>query len=142
MTELTIATDGSFEGGYHDSNNGDNDDKYPHGTEYYSNFSGSFYVKEKIDDYTYVLSRSNLEYEDEMDKVEYVDGVRYISTDALGVSDDTEFIFCLPGKPRSELSENVLYWDLNYIYGDNKTENLTSYCIYGVESESAFYSGQ
>ncbi len=139
-TELLIFDDGSFEGVYHDNDMGDNGDKYPGGTRYYSSFTGHFSVKTKLDDYTYLLTLDNIQYADDVDTEEYADDVKYIYTTAYGLDADTEFVLCLPGKPRNDLSEEVLSWDLEYIWSDENSPNLPYYALYGVDSENAFFS--
>ncbi len=139
-TAFTLSEDGTFEGIFADNDMGDNGEKYPDGTRYYSNFKGKFSVKEKLDDFTYVLTLENIKYADKVDTEEYADDVKYIYTTAYGLDADTEFIVCLPGKPRRELSEVVLSWDLEYIWGDEKSLNLPYYALYGVDSENAFYT--
>ncbi len=139
-TEISIFDDGSFEGVYHDSDMGDNGDKYPGGTRYYSSFTGHFSVKTKLDDHTYLLTLDNIQYANEVDTEEYADDVKYIYTTAYGLDADTEFVLCLPGKPRNDLSEQVLSWDLAYIWGGENSPNLPYYALYGVDSENAFFS--
>ncbi len=141
-TTLHIAEDGTFNGVYSDFDRGFTGDDYPNGTRHYLEFDSNFVFKEKIDDYTYSLTREYIDFPPNVklgtDKI--VDGYKYIYTEPYGLSEDNEFILCLPGKPRSELSEEVLGWDLQYKFGENQTDTLPYYALYGVKSEMAFYS--
>lgn len=140
-TTLNIEEDGSFSGVYSDLEKGRTSSEYPNGTKNYLEFSGQFEVKKKIDDYTYLLLMRSFDQGDvKLGTEHYIDGYRYIYTYPYGLKYDNEFILCLPGKPRNELSEDVLDWDEEYKFSNEKTSTLTYYALYGVKSEIAFYS--
>ncbi len=118
-----------------DSDMGDSGEGYPQGTRYVSNFTGAFEIKDQIDDYTYLLSLKEIHYFDEIGTEKYDGGVKYIYTDAYGLSEDNEFILSLPGTNVDELSEVVLSWI--YFYGTDAIVT-DKYVLYGVDSENAF----
>ncbi len=139
-TEIQIDEKGEFIGNYHDSDNGDIGDGYPQGTVYICDFDGKFVVKEKIDEFTYLLTLESLNYEIPENDTEIVEEVRYIYTEPYGLEDEEEFILCLPGKKRAEISEEVLGWDNAYGYGDvEPPEEIEGYILYGVKNERGFY---
>ncbi len=139
-TDIQIDEKGEFVGNFHDSENGDIGDGYPQGTVYICDFDGKFVVKEKIDEFTYLLTLESLNYEIPENDTEIVEEVRYIYTEPYGLEDEEEFILCLPGKKRAEISEEVLGWDNAYGYGDvEPPEEIEGYILYGVQNERGFY---
>ncbi|MFV0519171.1 MAG: hypothetical protein ACK5LY_02745 [Lachnospirales bacterium] len=139
-TYLELGEGGTFFGEYHDSDMGDIGEGYPNGTQYYCEFDGKFVLEEKIDDYTYLLTLEELNYE--IPENEIIEGVYRVYTDPYGVEGDDKFILCLPGKPLSELSETVVSWGGFWIYGDETQiqESYDCYILYGTTTEQAFYN--
>lgn len=139
-TELHIHGDGTFEGNYHDADMGDIGDGYPEGTMYSSIFTGSFEGLEKLDDFTYSLELTSLEFKQIPDTEEILGGVRWIYSTAYGLDGGTEFHLYLPGAPISELPEEYLRWvgyhDAESISG---TE-LPYYGLYNVSAQTGFSS--
>lgn len=118
-TIIRIKPDGSFYGEYHDMEYNLIGDDYPNGTMFQSNFTGQFTQPVKINDYTYSIRISELNYEKEFDTQEIVGGLQYYYTYALGVENSEEILIYLPGTPVSELSDLFLYW---MHYANNYTE--------------------
>lgn len=76
-TGMDIYADGSFSGGYHDSNMGETGEDHPYGTINISNFSGQFAQPVKVNEYTYSMRIRELSYDEEVGKEEIEDGVLY-----------------------------------------------------------------
>ena len=120
-TELSINSDGTFKGIYSDSDMGDTGDDYPNGTRYYCSFTGKFGNLEKVDEFTYKMKLVSLLYDDEPDKEEIIDGIRYIYSSAYGLVGGTDFLLYLPGAKLAELPEGYRGW-VGYYYLESKTE--------------------
>ena len=139
-TELYINSDGTFEGMYQDADMGDSGEGYPNGTEYYCNFAGKFGNLEKVDEFTYKMKLVSLLYEEEPDKEEIIDGVRYIYSTAYGLTGGTDFFLYLPGARLADLPEGYRGW-VGYYYLENTTETeLPYYGLYNLNEENGFSS--
>lgn len=110
-TDLTIETDGSFTGQYHDADMGAADpERFPQGTWYICNFSGQFTRPVKIDETTWSMEIETLELEHPGDESEeYADGRRCIYTSPYGLENAEEILIYLPDTPVDGLSEDVLW---------------------------------
>ena len=134
-TEMTLNQDGTFTGHYHDSNMGVDNDIYPGGEESYCDFSGEFTDFQKVDDYTYSMRLTSLEYEDTPGE-DWTDGhIHYIASDAYGLSGGDLFYLYLPGHPMNTLPESYKGWARNYMYGHEDSTTLPIYGIYNVNEE-------
>ena len=107
---------------------------YPFGTCYESNFYGQFSELTKIGEYEYTLKCEELNIEGVVDEENIVDGVKFITTEPYGVSKSDEFILYLPGKPASELTEIFMSWT----NGKAKNGILESYGLYNVSGGYGF----
>ena len=139
-TELSIAEDGTFEGVYSDSDMGDTGDGYPNGTHYSCVFSGKFTKPVKVNEYTYSMEIENMEYENEPNTEEIIDGVKYCYSDAYGLTDGKEFLIYLPESPLQELPEEYLSWVNHSMYGEDNKTTLPFYGIYNVDAQCGFGS--
>ena len=139
-TELTIDSDGTFQGTYMDSDMGDIGDTYPNGTLYYCNFTGSFDDLEKIDELTYKMKLASLTSEQEPEKEEIIDGTRYIYSTANGLDGGEDFYLYLPGSVLAELPEDYLNW-VGYHNLENTTDTeLPFYGLFNVNTGDGFSS--
>lgn len=139
-TELSINSDGTFKGIYSDSDMGDTGDDYPNGTRYYCSFTGKFGNLEKVDEFTYKMKLVSLLYDDEPDKEEIIDGIRYIYSSAYGLVGGTDFLLYLPGAKLAELPEGYRGW-VGYYYLESTTETeLPFYGLYNLNEENGFSS--
>lgn len=135
--EFTIENDGYFTGNYHDSDMGDTGEGYENGTRYSSSYSGHFTDLVRIDDYTYSMKLADISYKETADTVEIRDHIRYIYTKSYCLGGTDTFVIYLPGKPVSQLSEEICYW---LSMANQKDEELTAIAIadeangYGVYS--------
>lgn len=139
-TELMINSDGTFEGNHHDSDMGDVGEEYPNGTLYYCSFTGKFTDLEQVDAFTWKMKLASLEFEDEPEMEEIIDGVRNISSTAYGLDGGDEFYLYLPGSKLEQLPEEFLWW-AGYNNLENTTETeLPFYGLYNIKMENGFYS--
>ena len=138
-TDITLHKDGSFDGAYHDSDMGITGPGYPNGTIYTCEFTGRFTDFKKIDDYTYEMTLKDLTETTPTGTEEIIDEILYSYTGPSGFDGGTKFEFYLPGKPISEISEECMNWNINYMFEDDKPDTLESYCIYNVDDQTAFF---
>lgn len=139
FTELRIKANGTFEGHYQDSDMGDTGDNYPNGTIYSCDFSGTFDQPEKVDDLTYKMKLSRISFEQEPEKEEIIDGVRYIYSAAYGL-DGEDFYLYLPGSRVADLPQAFLQWVGYYNPEPVQEEKLSFYGLYNVQGELGFSS--
>lgn len=139
-TELSINSDGSFQGTYMDSDMGVVGDTYPNGTLYYCEFKGMFDQLETVNAYTCKMNLASITFEQEPDKEEIIDGVRYIYSTANGLDGGEEFYLYLPGAKLADLPEEYRGW-VGYYNLENTTETeLLFYGIYNVNTGDGFSS--
>ena len=140
-SSLTLNPDGTFVGSYHDSEMGEMGDDYPNGTVYQSEFSGQFGTIEKINDWSYALTLTELTTEDEVGAEWIEDGIRFVGSEALGLAGGTEFILYTPEAPTAELTEEFLSWNPDgYIWIEENHETLERYAICNLATEQGFYA--
>lgn len=135
-TDLTLHKDGTFFGDYHDSDMGDTGDGYPNGTVYVSSFSGAFTNIQQIDAYTYEMTLSDVQTDEEEGVENIIDEIRYVSSSAYGLETGSTCYLYLPGTPKDSLSEDCLMWVHMDFFDEN--DNLTCYLIYNQEPGYTF----
>lgn len=135
-TDMTLHKDGSFFGEYHDSDMGDTGDGYPNGTVYISSFTGEFTDIQQLDEYTYEMTLSNVQTEQEEGVESIADEIRYVSSSAYGVESGSKCYLYLPGTPKANLNEDCLMWVHDDFFDEN--EDLTCYLIYNEEPGYTF----
>lgn len=141
-TELTINRDGTFYGQYHDSEMGEYDPiKYPNGTVYICNFTGSFQNLWREDNYTWTMELGTLNYP--APEESYVEGgTRYITSTPYGLDEAEEITVYLPGTPVSSLPEEALSW-LSSAPGfwdpENRPGTLPFTVLYNGKEGEAFF---
>ena len=128
-TTLTIQEDGSFSGEYYDGDMGDSGTSYPNGTIYQCSFSGRLAQPEPVNDYTYSLAVQDLTFQQSPDTEEIRDGIRYLYTDATGVSGTDALLLYLPGAPLADLPEEYRSW---VGYSDLSATTETTLPFYGL----------
>lgn len=134
---MIVNPDGSFTGHYRDSDMGACTDEYPNGTEYVCDFSGKFTNMQKINDYTYSFTLAELQIEREAGEKWIENGIRYIATNAPGLSKSMEFMLYTPDAPTEALSEVFLSW---WTLRSEWPETLSCYGIRNVETEDGYFS--
>lgn len=136
-TELTLESDGSFTGYYHDSNMGDTGVGYEDGTVYICNFTGKFTTPEQINEYTYTMRLVDIQIEGTPGE-EYLDNdQRFIYSEPYGFDNAEEFFIYLPGAPISELPEGFTGW-LRSSMNPDEEDILPCYGIYNAGGEEGF----
>lgn len=136
-TNFTIEKDGYFKGNFHDSEMGVCGDDYPDGTMYSSVFKGHFKDFTYVDDHKYEMTLADITYQYEKDSEDIIDGIKYIYTDAYGLTGSDKFYIYLPGYPLSALDEEIIMW---IQWANNSEEVLTIPVIVNVNENQGIYS--
>ncbi len=140
-TLLTLNADGSFTGGYNDSDMGDSGEGYPHGKHYYCEFQGKFGDFRKIDNNTLSMTLEELTFQPEEGSEEIRDEILHVGAKPLGLESGTEFVLYLPDTPVTELTEDFLSWWPGRYEWDGETEiPLGCYGILNQETGAGFFS--
>ena len=138
---LTLQPDGNFTGDYRDSDMGSNTKDYPNGTCYVSVFEGQFTDIEQISDYAWSMKLTRLSTEKEPETTWIEEGIRYIASEAYGVSGGEDFILYAPGIPADELpAECRDWWPDAYHWRDGKLDQLVGWALYNVDTGQAFFT--
>lgn len=132
-TAMSIRSDGTFAGEYHDSDMGVTGDDYPNGTAYHCTFNGQFSQPVKVNDYTYSMQILSMSYANEPDTSEIKDDTLYHYTTPYGLDGAETLLLYLPGAPLSELPEGYRSW-VGYYYLENTTDTELPY--YGLYNEA------
>ncbi len=139
-TELSISGDGTFKGHYQDADMGDTGEGYPGGTLYYSDFTGRFEQLEKIDEFTYKMQLTDLDFERQPEQEEIIDEILYVYSTAYGVDGGDEFYLYLPGAKVADLPEEYRQW-VGYYNLEAVTETeLSFYGLYNIKEQNGFSS--
>ncbi|MCC8141139.1 MAG: YARHG domain-containing protein [Lachnospiraceae bacterium] len=137
---LTVHSDGTFEGSYHDSDaGGRGTDEYGNeylGTISLSEWTGSFSTPVKVNDYTYSTTVESINLSREQGS-EVEDNVLYVYTSAEGMSVGDEFLIYLPSAPTSELGDFI---DFIYATHPNIGSQLSCYGLYNTNDGASFIS--
>lgn len=140
-TSLTLNQDGSFEGAFSDSEMGETGEGYPHGSVYFSNFSGQFNDIALLDDNTYSMTLSEINFSNRESDAWIEDEIRYVAADPYGLEEGREFLFYTPEVPLENLSEDFLsWWPDNYLRDENALETLSRYGLYNKKMGYGFFS--
>lgn len=132
-TQLSIHSDGTFAGEYHDSDMGSYDESHPYGTVYQCIFDGQFSQPVKVNDYTYSMQILSISYVKEPDTSEIKNGTLYYYTTPYGLDEAETLLIYLPGAPLAELPEGYRSW-VGYYYLENTTDTALPY--YGLYNEA------
>lgn len=139
-TTMYVNEDGSFYGEYYDSERGIAGEGYPNGTMYQCDFSGQFTEPVKVNDYTYSVQISELNYEEEAGKEEIRDGVMYCYSTAYGLDDAEDILIYLPGAPLAELPEEFRSWIGYYDLSNTEDTELPFYALNNETRQFGFSS--
>lgn len=144
-TEMTLNKDGSFTGTYHDSELGSTGEGYPNGSIYVCEFSGKFENFEKINEYSYKMTLTEIKTEKEAGEEWIEDEILYIASAPYGLTDSsnektaTEFILYLPEAPVDQLAEDFLTW---WPYRTDAKTTLSCYGILNVATNDGFFTAE
>lgn len=141
-TGISLRPDGFFEGGYDDSDMGDDGEEYPYGTHYTCSFSGQFYDIRQVNDYTYSMMLGELCSQRVAGTQWIEDGIRYVAAEPYGLEGGKEFLLYTPKTPLEELSEEFLMWWPGRWMDDGAQETLSCYGLYNVEGEYGFFTSE
>lgn len=135
-TSLRIFEDGTFKGGFSDSDMGSTGDGYPNGTVYYCDFDGKFTDPVKIDDYTYEFEIEYLNEKNRGSNEQIEDGILYVFSYAYGLDEAEKMYMYLPGKSTSDFSDDYKMW----LYLSDDEKELSYYSLYNKTPEYGFSS--
>lgn len=140
-TFLALDADGSFTGGYNDSDMGDSGEGYPHGKHYYCEFQGRFGDFAQIDENTVSMTLEELAFQPEEGFEEIRDEILHVGAKPLGLDSGTEFVLYLPETSAADLPEEFLSWWPGRYEWDGETERqLGCYGILNQETGAGFFS--
>lgn len=139
-TELSINADGTLKGHYQDADMGDTGEGYPGGTLYYSDFTGKFEQLEKVDEFTYKMQLTDVNFDKQPEQEEIIDETLYVYSTAYGLDGGDEFYLYLPGSKVANLPEEYRQW-VGYYNLEAVTETeLSFYGLYNVKEQNGFSS--
>lgn len=140
-TLVTLEADGSFAGGYNDSDMGDSGEGYPHGKHYYCEFQGRFGNFKQIDENTFSMTLEELTFEPEAGVEEIRDEILYVGSEPYGLESGKEFVLYLPQASVLDLPEEFLSWWPNRYEWDGETQKaLGCYGFLNQETGAGFFS--
>lgn len=140
-TSLTVNSDGTFTGGFHDQNLGESGEGYDV-TIWMSNFSGKFKNPVQVNDYTYSFELESLNYEqpvgtEEIITDEYGTRIRYAYTTAYGIDGAGTLMLYPAGTSQSRVPEDVLSWMIGWGFDSADLERAA---LYNTADGSTFFS--
>lgn len=135
-TYLEMGENGTFKGKYHDSEMGVTGPGYPGGTMEYCEFTAQFTNPVQINDFTYRLTISNLQYTNPAGTSEIKNETKYNYTDAHGIYKNQTMDLYLPGAPRDQLPQTYYVLTMDQIPKDSPT--LPQFGLFGETSGGAF----
>lgn len=139
-TSLLLNRDGSFAGGYHDSEMGDQGEGYPHGSVYISDFTGTFTDIKRINDYTWSMTLGEVKMKNAAGEEWIEEEIRYVASEPYGLDEGREFLLYLPQTPVEELDEDFLSWWPDYYPEEERPQTLSCYGIYNMEMGYGFFA--
>ena len=143
-TSLSVLSDGTFYGLYHDSEAGAVGDDHPRGSAVVCEFEGKFVDIEKVDEHSYKMRISELITKNEVGEIWIEDDIQYIASEPHGLAGGEEFVFYLPDTPLDSVSEEFLtWWPYRGEMSKDKVidETLSCYGILNVATDHGFFAG-
>ena len=144
-THLTLYSNGSFSGEFHDSNMGETGTDYPNGTVYYCAFSGQFTMGEPTDRFSTPMTLTEVTAEPTPTE-QITDGVLYVAAGPYGLYNDYEdgsmsrsFVLYTPDTPVSGLNEAFLSWWPGR-FEENPPDTLGCYALWNTEAGTGFFT--
>ena len=136
-TEMIIGPDGSFKGEYHDSEMGDTAEAYPNGTTYICVFSGQMSFGAALDEHRQEIRIDQLTLQDQPGQEEIEDGVRFVFSEAYGISEGDTMVLYLPGTPVEALTEEMQMW-AHLFEMEEESSELKDYFLCSEANGSGF----
>ena len=146
-TIITLNQNGIFTGWYLDSEMGETGEDYPNGSAYTSTFSGKFDNIEKINEYSYKMTLTDVKTEKAVGEEWIENKIRYVATEPYGLNDPinnqdcTQFILYLPNTPIDQVPEEFLtWWPYRYTQETSPKATLSCYGILNVTTNYGFFT--
>lgn len=132
-TTMTVASDGTFSGTYHDSDMGITGDDYPNGSVTISNFKGRFKDAKKNADGSYAMQcdKSALKIDGNIGDTYIKNGSKYTVADPYGIAPCGTFTVYPAGYDSSQLSEAIVGW--SHAWYDSMPAKLETPIIVNAE---------
>jgi hypothetical protein len=137
-TDITMESDGTFSGYYHDTNMGESGADYPNGTMYESVFNGKFADIQKVSDHEYSMKLDYLNVEGTVGAERVEDGIRIVTSEPNGFDSADEFSLYLPGRQTADLPEGFISWASMPMAWTDIPDALPLYGLYNIGGEAAF----
>ena len=146
-TIITLNRDGTFTGWYLDSEMGDIGEGYPKGSAYTCSFFGKFGNIEKVNEYSYKMTLTEIKTEKTVGEEWIEDEMRYVASPPYGLNSPSneqecmEFIFFLPDTPVDKVPEDFLsWWPYRYTQETDPKATLSCYGILNVTTNAGFFT--
>ncbi len=137
-TDLWILPDGSFTGEYHDSEMGECDEAYPHGTLYYCSFTGRMSLVEQVDENTWRIRVDELKETDRTEEEVIEDGLRLVYTQSYGITEGDEMLLYQPGTPVDGFTDEMKLWAHLYDDPEGTPSELQTWFLSSEKNDSGF----
>ncbi|MBR2040205.1 MAG: hypothetical protein IJ948_02355 [Clostridia bacterium] len=148
-TIITLNRDGTFTGWYLDSEMGETGEGYPKGSAYTCDFSGKFENIEKLNEYSYKMTLTDVETNKAVGEEWIEDEIRYVASAPHGLNDPinnqecTEFVFFLPDTPINQVPEEFLsWWPYRYTQETARKTTLSCYGILNTVTNFGFFTSE
>ena len=140
-TTITFGANGSFTGEHRDNEMGLTGNKYPNGTVYTSSFYGSFSDVKWEGDYQYSILLKDLYLRNNLGVETYENGVRYVTTGAVGFEKAGYFTLYLPGMTTTKTPEPMQTWIAALEgWGTARPYSLPCWTLYNIGGKAPFVS--
>ena len=138
-TQMEISKDGNIIGTFRDTNWWYTGPNHPKGQIFISDFTGKFNNLDKVNDYEYKMTLTDLEYA-KVGETKFVNGVKIDTSVPRGIADEKspgkEFILYLPGHPVKDLPE-IVRSEIRYVE-NRMQESLTRAVIFNKDKRTVF----
>jgi len=148
-TVISLNRDGTFTGWYLDSEMGETGEGYPKGSAYTCDFSGKFENIEKLNEYSYKMTLTDVETNKAVGEEWIEDEIRYVASAPHGLNDPinnqecTEFVFFLPDTPINQVPEEFLsWWPYRYTQETARKTTLSCYGILNTATNFGFFTSE
>ena len=140
-TKLTIASDGTFTGYYHDNDLGDIDGDHPKGSRSEAKFSGRFKSATRFDDgsYNLVCAADQFTVDGTKGAQRIENGMQITTTDAYGMEPCGTFTAYPKGYDGSKVSKQVLGWAVGAGYAQQSFDKLPTVILVNDNTQEPFY---
>jgi len=148
-TVISLNRDGTFTGWYLDSEMGETGEGYPKGSAYTCDFSGKIENIEKLNEYSYKVTITDVQTNKAVGEEWIEDEIRYVASAPHGLNDPinnqecTEFVFFLPDTPINQVPEEFLsWWPYRYTQETARKTTLSCYGILNTATNFGFFTSE